>query len=134
MCLELTIQVEPGGAPAKIGPRRLSQETGLCVTSFRTADGRKTFHLAAHPGCSCDLLHESFEINSASWPLEANAGPALLKAVSLIASEYPSFVFSSAYLGSEEPPSIRSAALSEILAELAENRLSAHLIRQVSAV
>jgi hypothetical protein len=133
MCLDLTIELPLEASKGFMSARRLSQETGLHVTSYRTEEGSRGFPFAALPGCSCSPFHESFEIHAASWPLEAGVGPALAKAVALVAQKCPSFSLSSTYLGSEDRPPRRVAVLSELLTELSANRLSAHVIREVNA-
>jgi|ERR1017187_588760 hypothetical protein len=130
MCLDLRV-VLPRGSKDKLSAKRLAALSGLHVTGTRTDDGLTAFHFAADPGCSCGLLAEGFQINALAWPLTPQAASALAKALRTIASAYPSFTFSSAWLGSETTSTRSTAQLAEVLEELLAGTLKANLLRQV---
>ena len=126
MCLEITASIPPD-AKGRVSAARLSQLSGLCVSS-RKVNGHPGLHFAVTGGCSCEFLSDEAEFESEMWALSTAHLPALSQAVSLLSQECKNFSLVAHWLGGErmaKTQKISGAALAKLIAE---NRLGNNVV------
>ena len=120
MCLEITATIAPG--VTRVSARRLSELTGLVVTSQGGADGA-SLHFSAAGGCSCDLLHDDADFDSDVWLLDAQHLPALARAVEILGKDCGKFRFRARWLDGRESGSTTRTTATALAALIEVNRL-----------
>jgi hypothetical protein len=108
MCLEIIATIS-ADAKARVSARRLSELTGLIVTS-RKFEAASCLHFSVTGGCSCEFLSEEAEFDRETWALAGEHLIPLEKAVRVLADECGRFSFLAHWLGGE--PDRRSATVS----------------------
>jgi hypothetical protein len=126
MCLEIVTAISPA-AKGRISARRLSQITGLAVSS-RKAGSKPVLHFAVTGGCSCEFLSDDAEFESETWILAAPHLSALALAVSTLAKECKSFSFLAHWLNGERPRQTRPISSSALAKLVQENKVGNNVL------
>ena|ERR1051326_1326945 len=129
MCLEIIAEIACD-APGRVGPERLSEVSGLCVTKTRRAP-RGALHFSGQPGCSCDLMTESADWNAETWALTSDAVRGLERAVELLAREARRFTFLAHWLGGDGPPTSVTVPAAELLRDIRQNQVRNNVLYRV---
>src|SRR5690349_18781328 len=99
MCLEIIATIAPN-AKGRISAKRLSELSGLCVTSCKL-DGVSGLHFAVSGGCSCEFLSDDADFEGETWTLAVAHLPALAHALSILSNETGRFSFIARWLNGE---------------------------------
>jgi hypothetical protein len=123
MCLEV-LALLPRGEKQKVKAVDVAAASGLHAAAARTDDGRVGFQFSASGGCSCDLMADRTEEDSAAWKLRPNQLEPLEKAVAFIAKRSRSFSFRAEWLGLDGRSARHATvSLNELADDIRNNKL-----------
>ena len=130
MCLEALIQIDEQ-APRRIGARRLSELSGLVITSA-SLDGTSALHVSVSGGCSCELLAKGANAEGPTWTLEPEYRPKLETLIRALASEAGKFRVLFHWLNGDIERTVARVGTKDFLKLLAADEIGNNVLYQVS--
>jgi hypothetical protein len=126
MCLEIIATISPD-AKGRISPSRLSELSGLSVTSRKNEEG-SSLHFAVSSGCSCEFLSDTAEFESGVWALDPAHLSRLADAIRVLRTECGKFSFLAHWLGGERQRTSERIEASQLVKLVEENRVGNNVL------
>jgi hypothetical protein len=126
VCLQVLAQIADG-APGRIGPKRLSELSGLVVTASHL-DDKPALHFSVSGGCSCDFLAKGPHKHNQVWELDPAHLPKLEAAILALNSEVEKYRFLARWLGGETQRSEKRLTGRDLLALVRGNQVSDNVV------
>lgn len=126
MCLEIIATIAPD-AKGRISAKRLSQLSGLCITSCKM-DGVPRLHFAVTGGCSCEFLSDDADFEGETWALASAHLPALAHALSILSKESGRFSFVARWMNGERQRRTEKSRSAKLVKIVEENRIGNNVL------
>lgn len=118
MCLQLFVVP---ALPNKVGPERLSKESGLRVEKHRRPVPG-SLHISVDGGCSCSLMSDDADWNAPTWALDPKVLDGLARILCLLNDEAAGFTLQALWIGDEVETQSR-VQIHEAVADVLNNRV-----------
>jgi hypothetical protein len=107
--------------PGKVSPERLSKASGLRIEKHpNPLPG--SLHVSVDGGCSCSLMSDDSDPDTATWNLDPCVLEGLARALRLLNQEAGGFTFQALWIG-DKPQTQARTPLRELLADVADNQV-----------